>query len=54
LPEEGTSTLRKQKVIRMANEALDQGGLLMQEDLAILFCSSIRTIRRDVKELKQQ
>jgi biotin operon repressor len=54
LSEEGTSALRKHKVIRMANEALDQGGLLTQEDLAVLLCSSRRTIRRDIKELKGQ
>ncbi|NYT01592.1 MAG: DUF1670 domain-containing protein [Methanosarcinales archaeon] len=54
LSEEGTSALRKHKVIRMANEALDQGGLLTQEDLAVLLCTSRRTIRRDIKELKQQ
>jgi DeoR/GlpR family transcriptional regulator of sugar metabolism len=38
----------------MASEALDQDGLLTQEDLAVLLCSSRRTIRRDIKELKQQ
>ena len=54
LSQEGTSALRKHKVIRMANEALDQGGLLTQEDLAVLLCSSRRTIRRDIKELKGQ
>jgi len=54
LSEEGTSALRKHKIIRMANEALDQGGLLTQEDLAVLLCSSRRTIRRDIKELKSQ
>lgn len=54
LTEEGTFGLRKHKIIRMANEALDQAGLLTQEDLAVLLCSSKRTIRRDVKELKQQ
>ena len=54
LSEEGTSALRKHKVIRMANEALDQGGLLTQEDLAVLLCSSRRTIRGDIKELKVQ
>lgn len=54
LSKEGTSALRKHKVIRMANEALDQGGLLTQEDLAVLLCSSRRTIRRDIKELKVQ
>ena len=46
--------MRKHKVIRMANEAFDQGGLLTQEDLAVLLCSSRRTIRRDIKELKVQ
>jgi hypothetical protein len=54
LSEEGTSALRKHKVIRMANEAFDQDGLQTQEDLAVLLCSSRRTIRRDIKELKQQ
>ena len=54
LSEEGTSGLRKHKILRMASEALDQDGLLTQEDLAVLLCSSRRTIRRDVKELKQQ
>jgi uncharacterized protein YerC len=54
LTDEGTSGLRKHKIIRMASEALDQGGLLTQEDLAVLLCSSRRTIRRDIKELKQQ
>lgn len=54
LSEEGTSGLRKHKIIRMANEALDQSGLLTQEDLAVLLCSSRRTIRRDIKELKEQ
>jgi DeoR/GlpR family transcriptional regulator of sugar metabolism len=37
----------------MASEALDQDGLLTQEDLAVLICSSRRTIRRDIKELKE-
>jgi uncharacterized protein YerC len=54
LSEKGTSGLRKHKILRMASEALDQDGLLTQEDLAVLLCSSRRTIRRDIKELKQQ
>jgi uncharacterized protein YerC len=54
LSDKGTSGLRKHKIIRMAHEALEQGGLLTQEDLAVLLCSSRRTIRRDVKELKSQ
>jgi uncharacterized protein YerC len=54
LSEKGTSGLRKHKIQRMAREALDQDGLLTQEDLAVLLCSSRRTIRRDIKELKEQ
>ena len=54
LTEKGTSGLRKHKILRIASEALDQDGLLTQEDPAVLLCSSRRTIRRDVKELKQQ
>jgi transcriptional antiterminator len=52
LSERGTSGLQKHKILRMAIEALDQDGLLTQEDLAVLLCSSRRTIRRDIKELK--
>ncbi|MDD2836226.1 MAG: DUF1670 domain-containing protein, partial [Methanothrix sp.] len=51
LSECGTSALRKHK---MAREVLDQDGLLTQEDLAVLLCSSRRTIRRDIKEPKEQ
>jgi hypothetical protein len=54
LYKEGVAGLRKHKILRMAHEALEQGGLLTQEDLAVLLCSSRRTIRRDVKDLKEQ
>ena len=54
LSEKGTFGLQKHKILRMGGEVLDQDGLLTQEDLAVLLCSSRRTIRRDIKELKQQ
>jgi uncharacterized protein YerC len=54
LYKEGVAGLRKHKILRMAHEALEQGGLLTQEDLAVLLCSSRRTIRRDMKELKDR
>jgi uncharacterized protein YerC len=54
LSDEGTSGLRRHKILRMTHEALEQGGLLTQEDLAVLLCSSRRTIRRDIKDLKHQ
>ncbi len=35
-------------MIRFATEAYDQGGLLVQEDLAFLLNSGIRTIQRRI------
>lgn len=52
LSKEGIAGLRKKKILRLVNETYEQGGLLTQEDLAVLLCSSRRTIRRDIKELK--
>lgn len=52
--EEGISGLRRKKILRLANEAFEQGGLLTQEDLAVLLCSSRRTVRRDVRALKER
>ncbi len=47
LAAQGVSGLRKHKLLRLANEAYDQGGLLIQEDLALLLTTSTRTIQRD-------
>jgi len=54
LREQGVSGLRKHKLLRFADEAYDQGGLLIQEDLALLLTTSIRTIQRDMQEMRQQ
>jgi hypothetical protein len=54
LKEQGVTGLRKHKLLRLANEAYDQGGLLIQEDLALLLTTSIRTIQRDMQEMRQQ
>jgi len=54
LREKGVTGLRKHKLLRLANEAYDQGGLLIQEDLALLLTTSIRTIQRDMQEMRQQ
>lgn len=48
------ATLRQQRLSRLVEEAYDQGGLLSHEDLACLLCSSAATIKRDVKQLRQQ
>lgn len=49
---EDKPSLRRVKILRMTNEAVEQGGLLTQEDLADILEVSSRTIRRDVKQLK--
>ena len=50
----GVSGLRKHKLLRFANETYDQGGLLTQEDLALLLTTSTRTIQRDMREMREQ
>jgi hypothetical protein len=47
----GESAMRKVQILRMTEEAYDQGGLLTQEDLGRILGVSSRTIRRDVEEL---
>lgn len=50
----GTAALRQARLARMTEEAYEQGGLLTHEDLALLLCSSLATIKRDVKALRQR
>lgn len=50
----GDSAMRKVQILRMAEEAYDQEGLLTQEDLGRILGVSSRTIRRDVEELIEQ
>jgi hypothetical protein len=52
---EGVTGLRRRRILRLASEALDQGGLLSYEDLAyrLLNCG-VRTIVRDVASLRRR
>lgn len=50
----GDSAMRKVQILRMTEEAYDQGGLLTQEDLGRILGVSSRTIRRDVEQLTQK
>jgi hypothetical protein len=50
----GHSAKRGQQCMRMASEALDQGALLTQEDLATLTDSDVKTIRTDIKRFQQK
>ena len=51
---EGVAALRRSKIQRITVEAEEQGGLLTQEDLSCLLCSSLSTIKRDIVTLRQQ
>jgi hypothetical protein len=51
---QGAVALRRSKLMRIAEEAREQGGVLTQEDLGVLLACDARTIRRDIKELRTQ
>ena len=46
--------MRQRRIMRVADEAKDQGGLLSQEDLSELLMCDVRTVRRDVQALKKK
>ena len=46
--------MRQRRLARIAEEAREQGGYLTQEDLALLVMCDVRTVRRDIKALKQR
>jgi len=52
LREHGAVALRQSKLVRVAEEAREQGGVLTQEDLGVLLSCDERTVRRDIKELR--
>jgi len=51
--EQGGEGLRQGRILRLTAEAVEQGGVLTQEDLARALAVDVRTIRRDVRALKQ-
>lgn len=50
----GATALRQVRVQRLLAEALEQGGIASQEDLAQALQVSVRTIKRDFAALQQQ
>lgn len=50
----GVVGLRRVRLLRMTEEAVDQGGVLTQEDLARLLQTDVRTIRRDIAGLRRE
>jgi len=52
--QEGATALRRGRVQRLLDEALEQGAVATQEDLAQALHVSVRTIKRDCKVLESQ
>jgi hypothetical protein len=49
----GLRGLRHHKIIRITNEAIDQGGVLSYEDIAFILTSSVVTIKRDMSQMRR-
>ena len=52
--EEGKPSLRQSKILRMTEEALEQGGVLTQSELADILEVSSKTIGRDINNLREK
>jgi len=52
--QEGREGLRRGRILRVLAEAVEQGGVLTQEDLARVLRVDVRTIRRDIQQLKAE
>lgn len=50
----GRVGLRQIRIIRITEEALEQAGVLSQEDLSRYLSISVRTIKRDIQKIKQR
>jgi len=46
--------VRQRRLVRLVEEARAQGGLLTQEDLSEILMCDPRTIRRDIRQLKER
>jgi len=52
--QQGREGLRRGRIVRMLDEALEQGGVLTEEDLARVLHVTRRTIERDVRALRAE
>lgn len=50
----GSSGLRQMRIQRLVSEAIEQGAVASQEDLAVALAVDVRTIKRDFKVLQGQ
>jgi DNA-binding CsgD family transcriptional regulator len=54
LKEYGRIGLREIKIQRITEEAIEQGGVLSQEDISKILQVSLRTVKRDIRKIKQR
>lgn len=54
LKEYGRIGLREIKIQRITEEAIEQGGILSQEDISKYLSVSVRTVKRDISRIKQR
>ena len=54
LKDYGRIELRRKKIIRITEEAIEQGSVLSQEDISKLLQVSIRTVKRDIRDIKKE
>jgi predicted ArsR family transcriptional regulator len=54
LKKHGSQALRRVRILRLVEEALDQGGAATQEDLAKALGVTARTIRGDIADLEAE
>ena len=50
----GLRALREHRIVRLLNEAIDQGGVLSYEDVAFLLTVSVVTIKRDANRMRKR
>ena len=49
----GLHGLRQHKIVRITNEAIEQGGVLSYEDIAFVLTCSVVTIKRDMSHMRK-
>lgn len=54
LRHEGLAALRRKRIIRLTQEAMEQGVMFTYEDLSGLLLTSLATLKRDVHCLEKQ
>ena len=50
----GLACLRQSRILRLSREAHEQGALLAYDDLTNLLLTSLSTLKRDLRQLKQE